>query len=156
MKSVLIALFTMAMAAAAASTPAATSDFTGVWKQNNSKSKFGPARPPRSYLNKIQQFGSELKVVTLLATDSGERTYEHVYQLNGKEEVTINGGEESHTAVHWADRTLVFEILSKDHGREYKTQETWNLSSDGKTLTKVRHSKEPKGEIDQTFVLEKQ
>lgn len=142
----------MAALALGASTP----DFSGTWKQDISKSNFGPGKAPRSYVNKIQQSGPELKVVTILVTDAGERTYENVYHLDGRDDVTKNGDDESHTIVHWANQSLIIDITSKDHDREYKTSETWTLSADGKILTKLRHLKEPRGEINQTFVLEKQ
>jgi hypothetical protein len=132
-------------------------DFTGVWRQDPARSDFGPGRAPQSYANRIEQSGARLRVVTMLTTADGvAQTYESLYDLDGAETTSTNPRGESRATVHWRDRNLVFDIRSKDGSQDYRMQETWTLSADGRVLTKRRRESDPEGEVDQRFVLEKQ
>ncbi len=103
-------------------------DFTGIWKQDNSKSTVRPGSTLQ-YSNKIEHQDPKLTVTTIL---------------------------EGTTTVRWEGKTLVFDTQEKENTRTLTTAETWTLSEDCKTLTKKRHTSGPRGDTDQTYVLQKQ
>ena len=132
-------------------------NFSGTWKQNNEKSKLNRPSTLKSYVNKIEHKDPNLKVVTTLVGDRGEYTYERSYTTGGKEQVTKDReGDEFHTTVKWEGKTLVFETSEVERERKLTTTEKWTLSEDGKTLTKVRRTSGPRGDLENTYVLEKQ
>jgi hypothetical protein len=57
--------------------------------------------------------------------------------------------------VNWHGQALLFLTTEKEKTGTIETRETWTLSADGKTLTKVRTSHGPRGDTEQKFVLEK-
>jgi len=65
-------------------------------------------------------------------------------------------GDEAMTTAKWKGNALVIVTTIKEPDGAVETRERWTLSADGKTLTKQRHSHGPKGDRDETLVLEKQ
>jgi len=65
-------------------------------------------------------------------------------------------GDEPMTAAEWKGNALVIVTTIKEPDGAVETRERWTLSADGNTLTKQRHSHGPKGDRDETLVLEKQ
>lgn len=152
MRSFAFAIF-LAVAASAQSNP----NFTGTWKQDNSKSSVQPGSTMQ-YSNKIDHADPKLAVTTIL--DYGDRPptpYTRNYTTDGKPSVsTDREGDKSTTIVRWESNTLVFETGEKDEAGSITTREVWTLSEDGKTLTKKIHTSGPRGESDRTYVLMKQ
>lgn len=97
-------------------------------------------------------------VTTRLAGgDRPPSTYSRTYTTDGKPITSSDReGDRIATVVKWDGATLVFETGEKEKAGSLFTRETWTLSADGKTLTKKIHRSGPRGESDQTFVLEKQ
>ena len=132
-------------------------NLSGAWKQNNEKSKLSRPSTLKSYVNKIEHKDPNLKVVTTTVGDRGESSYERSYTTDGKEQVTKDReGDEFHTTVKWEGKTLVFETMEVEGERKLTTTEKWTVSEDGKTLTKVRRTSGPRGDTENTYVLEKQ
>ena len=92
--------------------------------------------------------------------EGGDRpasSYSRTYTTDGKpNESSDREGDKFTTTVKWDGNTLVFETTEKEQTRTLGTREIWTISDDGKTLTKKRHSSGPRGDTDQTYVLEKQ
>jgi hypothetical protein len=92
---------------------------------------------------------------------SGPRTY----NLDGKEVTTDGGGQMGGTntlKATWSADPATLELSSvragSFNGQDFKatTVDKMTLSSDGKTLTVVRHSESPRGTTDATLVFNKQ
>jgi hypothetical protein len=141
----------LAVAAGAQTRP----DFSGTWKQNMEKS---PTKSSwlKSYANKIELQGSNLKVTTTTVSDRGERTYDRTYLIGKEEKSQDREGDQHTTNVKWDGNALIFETIEKEHDATLASKEIWTLSEDGKTLTKSIHRSDPRGESDQKYVLEKQ
>ena len=130
-------------------------DFSGTWKQNLEKSAT-KSTWLKSYVNKIEQQDTNLKVTTTMVSDRGERSFDHSYVIGKEDKNQDHDGDQYTTNIKWDGKTLVFETVEKEHDATLTNKEVWTLSEDGKTLTKNIHHSGPRGESDQNFVLEKQ
>src|SRR5215467_1363715 len=149
-RNVTICLLVILVAAGAAQT---RPDFSGTWKQNLEKS---PTKSSwlKSYLNKIELQDANLKVTTTTVGDRGERTYDRTYVIGTEQQSQDREGDQFATNVKWQGNTLVFETVEKERDAILTSKEVWTLSNDGKTLTKNIHRSGPRGDSDQTYVLE--
>ncbi len=131
-------------------------NFTGTWKQDNSRSTVRPGSSYQ-YTNKIDHQDPNLTVVTIFSGGNRpDSSLTRTYTTDGKPSVSKDReGDESTTTVKWKGNALVFETTEKESGGEIKTVENWTLSDDGKTLTKVLHTSGPRGESDRKYVLER-
>ncbi len=131
-------------------------NFSGVWKQNMEKSSTKTSWL-KSYVNKIEQTESTLKVTTTTVGDRGERTYDRTYTIGKEVKSQAPDGDEFTTTVNFDKGNLVIETVEKEHGAALTSHETWTLSPDGKVLTKViKHTGGSRGDSEQQYVLEKQ
>ncbi len=133
-------------------------NFTGTWKQDDSRSTVRPGSTLK-YSNKIDHQDPKLTKTTTL--DYGDRpatTYTDVYWTDGRQNKTTDReGDTITTRVKWEGNTLVFETGEKEKAGALFTRETWTLSEDGKTLTKKIHRTGGRGsDSDQTYVLVKE
>jgi hypothetical protein len=127
-------------------------DFSGLWKQNMGESS---KTSLQSYANRIEQKRDALKVTTTTGGSRGERSYDRTYVI-GKESQTVDKeGDQFTSLVKWEGQALVFLTTEKERTGTIDTRETWTLSADGKTLTKVRRSQGSRGETEQRYILEK-
>ena len=127
--------------------------FSGTWKENFEKSTKSSLT---SYINKIDAGDSTVKVTTTSNGPRGERTSERTYAI-GKEVVSrMPDGDEVVSTAKWEGDALVIISTIKEPDGAVDNKEKWAVSADGKTLTKQRHSHGPKGDRDETHVLEKQ
>src|SRR6516165_12130368 len=151
-RAIALSLVLFLVAAAAAQT---RPDFSGTWKQNMEKS---PTKSSwlKSYVNKIELQDANLKVTTTTVGDRGERTYDRSYVIGKEQKSQDREGDQFTTNVKWEGNTLVFETVEKEHDAVLNSKEVWTLSDGGKTLTKNIHRSGPRGDSDQTYVLEKQ
>jgi hypothetical protein len=134
-------------------------DFSGTWKQDNSKSTIRPGSTIQ-YSNKIELRDQKLTVTTILGAngDHKESTYSREYVIGGKASTSSDReGDQFTNTVKWDGDSLVFETVEKEKTATLTSREIWTLSPDGKTLTKkIHHTGGRGGDSDQTFVLEKQ
>jgi hypothetical protein len=135
------------------------SNFTGTWKQVGS--------PDRTYIDKIEHQGPNLKAVTTIADTPAKPSslqrplagpfLEKTYSTDGTEQTSKDKqGRERWTTVFWQGPALVFLIVDKKDYRVTVTRETWTLSDAGKTLTKTRRVIGPDGLTQHESVLDKQ
>jgi hypothetical protein len=127
--------------------------FSGTWKENFEKSTKSSLT---SYVNKIDASDSTVKVTTTSNGPRGERTSERTYVIGKEVASKMPDGDEAITNAKWEGNTLVIISTIKEPDGAVDNKETWTVSADGKTLTKQRHSHGPKGDRDETHVLEKQ
>lgn len=134
-------------------------NFTGTWKQDNSKSTIRPGSTIQ-YSNRIDQQEQKLSVTTTLGAngDRKESTYTREYMIDGEPKVTSDReGDQFTNTVKWEGDSLVFETVEKEKSATLSSREVWTLSADGKTLTKKIHRTGGRGnDSDQTYVLVKQ
>ena len=133
-------------------------NFTGTWKQDDSRSTVRPGSTLK-YSNQIDHQDPKLSKTTI--ADYGDRPptpYTLKYTIDGKPvKSSDREGDQITTTVKWEGNTLVFETGEKDKAGSLFTRETWTPSEDGKTLTKKIHRTGDRGgDSDQTFVLVKQ
>jgi len=134
-------------------------DFTGLWKQDNSRSTIRPGSNIK-YSNKVELNGDALKVTTIFGAtaDRKESQYTREYTIGGKPTTSSDReGDHFTNTVKWEGAALVFETVEKEKDATLTSREVWALSADGKTLTKKIHRTGGRGgDSDQTYVLEKQ
>ncbi len=91
-------------------------DFTGIWKQDNSKSTVRPGSTLQ-YSNKIEHQDPKLTVTTIL--EGGDRppsSYSRTYRTDGKPtESSDREGDKFTTTVRWEGKTLVFDTQEKEN-----------------------------------------
>jgi hypothetical protein len=134
-------------------------NFTGTWKQDNSKSTIRPGSTIQ-YSKRIDQQGQRVSVTTILGAN-GERkesTNTREYTIGGEPKVTSDRERDQFTnIVKWEGDSLVFETVEKEKLAALTSREVWTLSADNKTLTKKIHRTGGRAnDSDQTYVLVKQ
>jgi hypothetical protein len=133
----LVLMLVLAAAARAQTHP----NFTGTWKQDNSRSTIRPGSTLQ-YSNKIDHQGPKLIVTTILGAngDRKESTYSREYNIGGApRSFSDKEGDQFTNTVKWQGSSLVFETVEKERTATRTSRETWTLSPDGKTLTKKIH-----------------
>lgn len=146
----LLTLAMVATVAVAQSRP----DFSGTWKTDISKSNFGLLPPPQSASMKVEHKEPALKLISITASDSGERSFEASFTTDGKECTNFLGNTEVKSVLKWDGSALLME--HKAGGGEVVVKDKWTLSEDGKVLTLVRQWSGSQGETTQTLVHQKQ
>jgi hypothetical protein len=141
------------MLAASAALSAEPVNFSGTWKENMEKSTKSNLT---TYVNTIDATDNTIHVKTTTKGPRGERTSERTYVIGKEVASKMPDGDEAITTSKWEGNALVIVSTIKEPDGEVETRETWTLSADGKMLTKQRHSHGPKGDRDETLVLEKQ
>jgi hypothetical protein len=150
----LVAVFAILMLAAL---PAlAKANFSGDWKLNVSKSEFGQMPAPSSMVQKMTHDEPNLKVSVKQTSDMGEFAFDSSYTTDGKESTNTIMDNPSKSVVTWDGDTLLIETKGKFGDSEFKMNDKWTASADGKVLTINRHFASSFGEGDQKMVLEKQ
>lgn len=136
-------------------------NFSGTWKQDNARSTFANQPAPISVTDTITHQDPSIHLTQTVVGPQGDSvTSEHDYSTDGREQSGKSRNYTEKTAVKWEGNALVFTNTRDYNGREVIIRERWELSPDGKTLTKERSSPVSKGvakaEVKQKFVLEKQ
>lgn len=147
---------TLAAAIMLAATCFGSPNFTGEWKLNLAKSKYGPIPPPVEVTRRIILDGMKLWMQTNQKSPQKESTSELRYTTDGKPCVNKLANGDATGAAHWDGDALIIESSQQNGPQELKSREAWTLSSDGKTLTILTHLTLPQGGIDVTQVFEKQ
>jgi len=127
-------------------------NFSGVWKQNMAKSS---KTSLQSYTQKIEHAGNVLKITTITGGPRGESSFDKPYEIGKETKSSDKEGDQFTSVVTWEGQTLVFLTSEQEESGTIDTRETWTLSDDGRTLTKVIHSHSPRGDREQAYVLDK-
>jgi hypothetical protein len=146
--------------AAALTLAAQKVDFSGTWEIVKDKSDFGRMPPPDKMTRTIAHQNPELKMTTVVVGQFGEFKSEYVYRTDGKETKNKSRMGESTSTAKLEGRKLI--VASKLEGNfqgnafTATSDEVWELSEDGKTLTATMTSKSERGEFTQKAVFAKQ
>lgn len=148
--------FLVALPGVAADKP----NFSGTWKLDAAKSDFGQFPAPDKFESVIEHQDPAMNVKTTQAGQMGEFTTENKYTTDGKEFTNEDRRGKSAGTAKWEGATLLLSVtrkFSRDGQEfEFKVDEKWTLSDDGKTLTINAHMASQMGEIDLKRVLAKQ
>jgi hypothetical protein len=133
-----------------------TTNFSGEWTMNASKSDFGPAPAPEMMTRTIKHQDPNLEISTHQKGVAGETTTQTKYTTDGKESVNkLPTGDAKGTA-KWQGDSLVIETAREFQGIQIKGKESWTLSDGGKMLTILNHVSIPQqGEFDLKLVFDK-
>ena len=146
----------LAVATVLAATCFGAPNFTGEWKLDLAKSKYGPIPPPVEVTRKVILDGAKLWMSTSQKSADKQGTSELRYTIDGKPNVNkLASGDATGTA-RWEGDSLIIDSSQQNGPQELKSHEVWTLSGDGKTLTIATHLTLPQGGIDVTQVFEKQ
>jgi hypothetical protein len=152
-------LVTLTLLLAGAASAQSHPNFSGTWRQDNSRSTIRPGSTI-NYSNRIVHEDPKLTVTTILGAngDRKESTHSRDCVIGGKPSVSSDReGDQFTNTVKWEGDSLIFETEEKEKTATLTSREVWTLSLDGKTLTKKIHRTGGRGgDSDQTFVLEKQ
>jgi len=142
----------MAITSLAADKP----NFSGEWKLNMAKSVFGPVPAPTSFTRKITHAEPSLTLTDDQKGGTGDQSYTRTYTTNGKEIAYQTNGADIKSAATWEGDALLIRTHADAGGVTISLVDKITLSSGNKTLTDAVHIVTPQGEIDITFIFDKQ
>lgn len=132
-------------------------NFSGTWKQDNAQSSFGGLPAPISVTDIITHQDPTIHLTQTVVGPQGDSiTSEYDYSTDGREQPGKSRNYTERNTVKWEGNSLVFESKRDYGGREITIRERWTLSADGKSFTKERTTRSPKGEVRQVFLFDKQ
>jgi hypothetical protein len=130
-------------------------DFSGTWKADIAKSDFGPMGGPDEQTNVIEHKDPKLKITT--TTKGGQRagTSENNYMTDGTESVNKCGQQDVKTVAKWDGSKLVMSTKLNAQGMDVTVTATYELATDGKTMTISSAISTPQGEFNTKVVFNK-
>jgi hypothetical protein len=134
----------------------AAPNLSGDWKMNASKSDFGPMPAPTSMSMKVTHEDPKLKVESKQSGDQGDFELTANYTTDGKECENKFMDSPMKSVVKWEGETLVISTKGSFGGNEVSIVDKWQMSADGKVLTRNQHFASSMGELDMKVVMEKQ
>jgi hypothetical protein len=146
----LLALFTLAFAAAAAP------DFSGTWKVNVAKSNFGPMPSPEKYTRVIDHKEPSVKIEETQASDRGEWSGILNLKTDGTETTSEIRGNALKSVSQWDGEVLSTKSKLDFNGTPIELIDRLALSADKQTLTLQRKIDTPNGVLEQSVVFERQ
>ena len=123
-----------------------TPDLTGVWALDDSKSNInaGVKEKISDYVLTIDHHEPEIRISRTYKQGGRERSEQIIYYTDGRAEFNSVKGKDSEPVTRWDGKKLVRRSSTIPHGAprtfpaiEIVTTETWELSADGKTLTRT-------------------
>jgi hypothetical protein len=151
-KLLLCLIAVLAITAAAAEKP----NFSGEWKMNASKSVLGPVPAPTSWTRKITHREPSLTIANEQKGGIGEQSYTRTYTTDGKEIAFQSDGTDVKGGATWDGDVLVIYSHADAGGTTISITEKMTLSGGSKMLTDAVHIVLPRGDIDVTYVFDKQ
>jgi hypothetical protein len=156
LRGILLAGWLCAWAGAADIRP----DFSGTWKINNDKST-RDAPPDRVYICEIHQKGDTITVSTKATPAPAIAPIDGTFTANNKLVVDKSLPHYHYTQTRWEGATFIIQIVDKESKKETArvlgaVVETWVLSHDGKTLTKLRQNAANGKVVEQKYTFDKQ
>lgn len=153
------ALFVMITALALAAPP----DLSGKWVMNKEKSNFrlGPDGPTPDFTVTIEQTAEAIKVKQHMSSDRGDFDRDFTLTPDGQSrEMPWFMNRPAKVTVKWDQAVLLVQAVQELQGGQMEgtmtTNDRWELSADGKTLTIDTKMQGPMGEWESKRVMEKQ
>ena len=134
-----LALTLLAAAFAVAQTDA-KSNYNGQWRMIKDKSDFGKFTAPDTMVRTVDQKDVTINVHTSQTGPAGKSSADVTYYTDGRESVNEVRGRESKSHCFWDGNVLVIRTYATASNKTpIETEERWELSTDGKTLTMTSH-----------------
>ena len=137
-------------------------DFSGEWTLNEDESEMGESRFGPSKTLKITQAENSLVIEsTRVGRDGETRKIKDEYTLDGEEKLTENERGTTKTIASWSEDSKTLSLKSHrkmtrdDQIFEITTEENWELSDEGSTLTINTSRSSPRGESSSVLVYSK-
>jgi hypothetical protein len=135
----------------------ATPNLSGTWKLNIAKSDFGPAPPPDSRVDTIEDNEPSIKITSVRTGGAmGSGTIMTEIFTDGRESTSKIFGNDAKTMAHWDSGALTTNVKTTMQGSDATFKNVYTLSADGKTLTIASHVSMSMGEFDLKFLFDKQ
>jgi hypothetical protein len=133
-------------------------DLSGIWNLDIAKSNFGQGQPPASEIDTITESGDSMKVVTAQKGGMmGDMNNTETFTTDGKPSSWKGMGDSQvNGTATWDGDKLVVNAKTSFQGSDVTIKDTYSLSADGKTLTRVTHVETGMGNFDSTSVYDKQ
>ncbi len=137
-------------------------DFSGEWTLNEDKSDVGESRfGPSKTLKVAQDENSLVLERTRTGREGQEMTIKEEYTLDGKEQLSDNERGTTRTTASWSEdgKTLYLNShrkMTRDGQTfEITTNEIWELSDDGSSLTIQSSRTSSRGDVSSVLVYQK-
>jgi hypothetical protein len=152
-----IAVLVVALVLAAAGTTSAqATNFSGDWKLNVASSEFGGMPAPSSMTQKVTHAEPSLKVVSSQVSDFGAIDSDFTFTTDGTECVNKVMDFTLKSTLKWEGPVLVINSTMDFQGSPATMVDKWALSADGTQIIVSRHFEGPMGAGDGKLVFEKQ
>jgi len=130
-------------------------NFSGTWKLNLTKSQLGPMAPD-SRTDVIDHKDPAIRESVNSSSSQGDFQMETAYTTDGKEAKNTIMGSDFTTKAHWEGNALIVDTKGTTDNGDVTIHGKYELSDDGKTLTKSDHISGGFGEADEKLVFDKQ
>ncbi len=131
-------------------------DFSGSWKANVAKSKFGAMPSPEKYTRVIEHKEPTVKIEESQASERGEWTGTINLKTDGTETTSEIRGNALKSVSQWDGEVLSVKSKLDLNGNLIDFNDRLSLSSDKQTLTLQRKIDTPNGVMEQSVVFERQ
>jgi hypothetical protein len=147
MQPVIVNLFTMAFLLCLQGSARDTTDFSGVWQMDPSRSESAHQAVPIGPVTMIlKQNAAEVTIETRMGPKGKPATASETltFKLDGSENSIVgNSGGQIQNKAHWEGTKLITETSRNIHGSTVTTMHVFSLGASGKELT-----------IDKTFTVQ--
>jgi len=127
--------------------PAADPDFSGAWKLNRERSRFGALPFDPAAVLEIEHRSGKLRCLDAPLTWSAT--------LDGKAVKSESAGVLTNIILKWEGSALLVNALVSGERGNYTQMDRWKLSRDGSSLTIFRQIVRKTGESESTLVYER-
>jgi hypothetical protein len=131
-------------------------NFSGEWNLNIAKSVFGIIPPPTSFTRKITHAEPSITIADEQKGGTGDQSNTRTYTTDGKEITYQMNGADVKGAASWDGDALVIRSNADAGGITISINEKMTLAAGNKSLTVAVHIVTPQGELDVTYIFEKQ
>ena len=133
-------------------------NFSGRWRMEKDKSNFAGFHMPDLVVQVVDQRGVTLNVHTVETIGKQTTTNDVSYFTDGTVSNNVINGRQAASKAFWDGKVLNVRTSVKDSdGQQVLVMEDrWDLSDDGKTLTRTSHNITPKGSVDMTLTCAKE
>lgn len=131
------------------------SNFTGTWKLNREKSKYGNLRKPVSVIVTIDHRNPTFSYSgSVVDADGDLRNFEFSGAIDGKQYPASRSYGQGTIVLRWTSSNTFTEVFTSADGRWVETI-TRSLSRNGRTLTQRTQIRGPDGQVTWTEVYDK-
>lgn len=157
LQAAIAALFVPLCSYAQTSAAPAHTNFSGRWRMLKDKSDFGGFAMPDIVVQVIDQRGPTLNIHTIETSGHKTSSADVTYFTDGSIVKNTINGRDAESKAFWDGPALMIRTNTKDSkGEDIVTEDRWELSPDGQTLTRTSHVSTPKGHADMKLISVKE